>query len=60
MRAWVTDQNEKAVRTAGVVLDAGGVEVVRSQSVFSVVGAIDDPQPALRLALESLAVDDDT
>lgn len=48
VRAWITEQNDQVVRTAAVIADAGGSEVVSSSTLFTVLGDRSDPRPALR------------
>lgn len=62
VRAWVVDAGLKQVRTEAVILDEGGVEVVRSQTSFTIVGVVDESQRAYGLAPEHhglLGVDSD-
>lgn len=48
VRAWVTEQNDQIVRTAAVIVDAGGREVVSSTTAFTVLGRTGDPKPTLQ------------
>ena len=50
VRAWVVDVGIKQVTTEAVIVDQGGVEVVRSSTSFTIVGVVDESQRALGLA----------
>lgn len=47
VRAWVVEQDDQVVRTAAVLMDPGGSEVVSSTAEFTVLGEVGGPRPAL-------------
>lgn len=49
VRATIVEDGDAEVRTAAVLLDHTGTEVVRSTATFTVVGVIDEAQAALGL-----------
>ena len=49
VRSWILGVGPKRVETEAVIIDQGGVQVVRSQSSFTIVGVVDEAQRALGL-----------
>ena len=52
VKAWIVDVGLKQVKTEAVIVDQGGLEVVRSQTSFTIVGVVDETQRALGLSPE--------
>ncbi len=56
VRAWIVEHDDARVHTEAAIVDHTGTEVVRSSSIFTVVGVVDETQAALGLSAKHMGL----